>query len=199
MTEEEAYLDACGKAAERLGYEGYHGAPSRLDQGENAPNTILSSNQSSGPELVVYRSYGGSGDNVVSIQVDNPDAFVCIFSYEENFEIAIDAEAVWVGGVAYTYESTLTTTVPDGFTSPSPILVGGGSNAMLTALEAFPEAFQVLSAQELSDRRLPPLSDFGSYTRTEAPYVLRVLSLPDLEEQSAVALEGAFSGGLTKY
>lgn len=199
MTQEEAYVDACGKAAERLGYEGYHGAPSTLDLGENAPNTILSSNQSSGPELVIYRSYGGSGDNVVSVQIDNPDAFVCIFSYEENFEIAIDAEAVWVGGVAYTYESTLSTTVPDGFTSSSPILVGGGSNAMLTSLDAYPEAFQVLSAQEMSDRRLPPLSDFTSYTRTEAPYVLRVLSLPGLEEQSAVAIEGAFRGGLTKY
>lgn len=199
MNTEEAIEAVCRRTAYRLGLEGYEDAPATLDLQENAPDTVLSSQTAFGAELVVYRSYGGSGDNVLSIEVRNPDAFLCILTYEEDFRIEVDAGAKWAGGIIYSYQSTVSATVPDGFSSDVPLLAGGGSDADLSALGGLPDAFRVVSGRELSDRRLPPLSDFDSYSRTSAPYGLYLLSVPDLIQESHVLLEGTFRGGLSAY
>lgn len=196
---EEAIEAVCRQAAHRLGLDGYEDAPAALDHQENTPDTLLSSQQASGEELVIYRSYGGAGDNVLTIAVENSDAFLCVLTYEEDFQITVSPDAKWAGGIIYSYESTITGTVPDGFSTDVPLLAGGGSDVDLSALGDLPEAFRVLSASELSDRRLPPLSDFDSYSRRDAPYALRLLSLPDLTQQSEVFLKGEFKGGLSSY
>lgn len=196
---EDAMAHACAEAADRLGLDGYEDAPFTIDQQENAPNTVLTNQASSGKEIVIYRSYGGTGANVITIDVDNPDAFICISTYEENFEIAIPAGARWAAGLIYSYQSTLTGSVADGFSGESLLYASGGGEVDLSALALLPEAFFVLSSQEFSDRRLPSLSDIDSYSNTRGPYTLRVLSVPGLTEDSAVSLEGDFAGGLSAF
>lgn len=199
LDEEAALAHACARAADRMGFEGYEGAPTTFDLQESAPVTSLESQMASGKELVIYRSYSGSGDNVITIDVDNPDAFICITTYQEDLAVAIAADAQWAGGVLYSYESTITGSVAGGYAGDAVLQASGGSNVDLSALEGLLQAFRVLSQAEFSDRRMPSLTDPDGYGRSEGPYSLRVLSLPNLAEVTSVPVEGGFSGGLSAY
>jgi hypothetical protein len=160
---------------------------------------VLVSSKTSGKELVIYDSYGGSGDNVITVDVKNADAFVCIITYQENFELVVSAEAKWAGGLLFAYESTLSFDVPSGFAADTPLYLSGGSNADLSAAEGEPGALRLLSSEEYNDRRLFSLSDKEGYARSHAPYALRVISVPGLEEKSVVRVDGKFRGGLCSY
>jgi hypothetical protein len=199
LDKEEALADACARAADRLGFEGYEGAPTTIDLQENAPETSLVSQKESGKELVIYNSYSGSGDNVISIEVENPDAFLCITTYQEDLEIALSEDARFKGGVVYSYESTITASVDSGYAGEGYLQASGGSNVDLSGLEDMVEAFRVRSQTEFNDRRMPSLTDPDGYARSEGLYTLRVLSLPDLIEVSSAPVEGSFSGGLSAF
>jgi hypothetical protein len=88
--------DHCRKLAAGLGYPGYETAPfTTLDisqTGIGAGMTrVLGSKQASGPEIVAYASSGTrlAAKAMLRVETTNPEAFVCLSSYEETLELQI--------------------------------------------------------------------------------------------------------------
>ena len=165
------------------------------DQGD----ATLVASQSSGKEVVVYRSYSRSAPTTLTLSIDNPEAFVCIATYEEDLILSISAGATWAGGLVYNYRASVDASVPSGFQTDGPLALLGGTEANLTSAAAHPEAFRLLSGREGTDRRLPPLTDFDSYKRQFAPYRLVTVAPPTLSVKATVTLQGDLAGGLTSY
>ncbi|MCA9642572.1 MAG: hypothetical protein KC492_17855, partial [Myxococcales bacterium] len=198
MTTDEAALAACREAANRLGFDGYEAAPGSVKTNDQGDST-LSSAQTSGVELVVYRSYSRNAPSTLTLNVTNPDAFVCIATYEEDLIVSIPANARWAGGLVFDYRGSVNATVADGFQTANTLQLLGGSEANLLGAAGYPQAFRLLSSQEGSDRRLPSLTDFDSYKRAHAPYRLLTVTPPTLSVKSSVAVQGELAGGLSSY
>ena len=133
------------------------------------------------------------------MNVTNPDAFVCIATYEEDLIVSIPANARWAGGLVFDYRGSVNATVADGFQTANTLQLLGGSEANLLGAAGYPQAFRLLSSQEGSDRRLPSLTDFDSYKRAHAPYRLLTVTPPTLSVKSSVAVQGELAGGLSSY
>lgn len=198
LTTDEAALAVCREAADRLGFDGYANAPGSVSTNDQGDATLVAS-QSSGREIIAYRSYSRNAPTTLTLNIDNPEAFVCVVTYEEDLVLSISAGASWAGGLVYDYRASVDANVPSGFQIDAPLALLGGPEANLTSAAAHPEAFRLLSGREGTDRRLPPLTDFDSYKRQYAPYRLVTVAPPTLSVKATVTLQGDLAGGLTSY
>ncbi len=198
MTNEEAVVAMCRDSADRLGLDGYAGAPASATV-DGTGDVTLTSKATSGKEIVAYRSYSSSAPTTLTLDVDNPEAFLCIVTYEEDLNLSVPAGARWAGGLIYDYRGSVTATVASGFQADSPLQLLGGSEATLDGAAAHPEAFRLLSRQEAADRHLVSLSDLDSYKRSNAPYRLVTVTPPALTVKSSVALEADLAGALSTF
>ncbi|MGE0327751.1 MAG: hypothetical protein AB7S68_35900 [Polyangiaceae bacterium] len=198
MTTDEAALAACREAADRLGFDGYAAAPGSVKTNDQGDST-LSASKTSGVEIVAYRSYSRNAPSTLTLNVTNPDAFVCIATYEEDLIISVPASASWAGGLVYNYRASVNANVASGFQTTHPLQLLGGSEANLLGAAGYPQAFRLLSTQEGYDRRLPSLTDFDSYKRGHAPYRLLTVTPPALSVKSSVAIQGELAGALSTF
>lgn len=198
QTVEDVQERTCREAAHRLGFDGYEEAPHLLVPDSETENVVLSSAHD-GKELISLRVGSDAENTVVELNLTNPEAFLCIFSYSEGFTLKAENSAKWAGGIAYTYEATVNVDVASAASVGSPIMVLGGQNADLSAVNGVDQVIRQLSAQEGVDRVLPELSDFSGQARRTGPYVLRSFELPSLSEASSVDIEAKIVGALTAY
>ncbi|MBX3131292.1 MAG: hypothetical protein KF718_31520 [Polyangiaceae bacterium] len=155
LTEEQRRVAGCAYAAHRLGLDGYDTASGKSDYFYNGPQgTHVLAASGSGREIVGYESYTGPG-TVLRIASQNPQAFICIRTYEETLTIEIASNAKFAGGVIYSYESGFLANVEGGYTPTSARIVAfGGSQANFSALTAHPQVFRSLTSAEVQDRLL---------------------------------------------
>ncbi len=120
---DEVVIDHCRKMAAGLGYTGYEAAPfSTLEisqTGIGAGMTrVLTSKQAAGPEIIAYASSGVrlAAKAMVRIETTNPDAFVCLSSYEETLELQIPGATARFAAIALSgYRPTLSLVVEGSF------------------------------------------------------------------------------------
>lgn len=198
MTADEALGAICKGLADRLGFDGYADAPYAVFAEGNVTTTLASAD-SSGKEIVIYESYRGPAGTSIQVQVSNPEAFICILTYEEALNLVIDANAKWAGGMVYSYRESVDAQVPPGFQADTPLALYGGSESTLGAAAALTGAFRLFSAREVQDRQLLVTSDTDSYARSNAPFQLSVFAFPSLTVKTTVALDGRLVGGLSAY
>jgi hypothetical protein len=160
LTEDERAADACRTAARGLLGEAYAGAPATIVAAPVAGGmATLSSTLATGPELVVLRAYGDRSAAVATLRVTtaNPDAMVCVGTYEGVYRIDIASGARFAAVAAESYEPTLSVRVESGYpTPPSPtvhVLVPDPELAD-PSLAATPAVVRAYSPEEWSDRRI---------------------------------------------
>jgi hypothetical protein len=116
---EAVVTDHCRKTAAGLGYTGYDDAPITslvvTYDGIGAGQTrVLTARGGSGKEILAYASYGhrAAGKATVQVQSANPDAFVCLSTYEEVLELQLaPATARYTAIAVAGYRPTLTLVV----------------------------------------------------------------------------------------
>jgi hypothetical protein len=125
VSEEESYENRCREAARRFGYPDAATAPvtpatgpSGPTFGFEAPTTELRSSLSSGPEILASVSYGG-GPGELIVASDNPDAFVCVLTFEAEMTLRFAATARFASGFLHSYRENVQAVVDPGFTPPA--------------------------------------------------------------------------------
>ena len=184
----------CRIAADRMGFD-HEGAPATvnyLHDGTPAGGFLLEST-STGPEIVIYRSYDNDADpsnGYLRVAVDNPQAFICIFTYEEILEIHLEPGATWAGGVVYSYEMQLTASADGSWNeTPSPMMVHYGAPAD-DSFANLPAAFRILDGQEWGDRVFPSFTGFYDYNE-DPTYVLQHIDIADRSVVKEVPYDAA--------
>jgi hypothetical protein len=163
-TPEEILTDHCHALAVGLGLAGYDTAPLTAVEfpyagiGAGGSKTI-GSTRSSGPEILAYASYGRAGVARATLQIatSNPDAFVCLSTYEEVLGLQIAATARFAGVVMSGYRPSLTLAVDSGFPATTKPLLHVYA-ATTTGLDPSVRAYavsRVYTQQEWNERRLP--------------------------------------------
>ncbi len=194
MTEEDVFLLSCRRAADRLGFDGYENAVGTSYFQATSPLTMTS--QASGPEIIYYYAYSGP-DTTITIDVDNPQAFLCISTYQAALNLVVSAGSTWTGGAVFNYDGSVNADVPGGFVATTPLALAGGQNANLVGAAAAVTAFRLYSSQEWYDRRMPSLSSNEPYNVQGPDYELSRYSYPGLVRQSSTPVDGRMVGGLS--
>jgi hypothetical protein len=124
-TADDVVAEHCRKMAAGLGLAGYEAAPltgiSVTQEGIGAGATkILTSKNASGKEIIAYASYGRrtSAKATMRIETANPEAFVCVSSYEEVLELSVSPATARFAGVALTGYRPILTLVVEGVVPP---------------------------------------------------------------------------------
>src|SRR5690606_40887573 len=113
-------------------------------------------------------------DGYLRIAVENPDAFICVFTYEEVLEIHIEPDATWAGGIASSYEASLTASVDPAWTGGAGRLSVREAAATDGSFAGSPEAFRLLDSQEYADRAFPSFTGFYDYDEDPRRILLEV-------------------------
>ncbi len=198
QTLEQVQVQSCRDSAQRLGLDDYEDAPYTLVDDASTGNVVLES-ELDGKELIIHAVASSLEVNAVELAVTNPEAFLCIFTYGSNFTLKVGSDAKWAGGIAYSYESIVDIEVANAGSVSAPIVVFGGRDADLSSVSGADDVVRALSAEEVSDRILPPLSDFSGQMRRTGPYVLRSFELPSLTQTSSVSVDAKVGGALTAF
>jgi hypothetical protein len=164
----EIVAEHCRKMAAGLGYTGYEAAPITSVEinynGIGAGATrILNSRNPQGKEIVAYASYGRrtSAKAMLRVETANPDAFVCVSSYEEVLELVISPATARFTAIALTGYRPILTLVVEGSVPPvtRPTLhVHSPTGSVATAFNGAAGGYQfskMYSTTEWSTLRLP--------------------------------------------
>lgn len=184
--------DGCRRAARGLAGLDYATAPATVVMPPMPGGTVaMASARASGPEVIVLRSYGDRSATTATVRITstNPDAFVCIGTYEGVYRIQIASTARFAGVAAESYEDTLSAMVESGFaTPPRPtvhVMVRNPGTAD-PSLSASPGVIRVYSPEEWYDRRVSIYSgsttSAGMLVRVDPAtgMVIRSIELPEL-------------------
>lgn len=199
LTADEQAARACRTAARGILGADYASAPVTV-VAEPSPGSAVtvSSTLASGPELIVLRSYGSrtAVPAEVRIATTNPDALICIGTYEGVYRIAITAGARFAAVAAESYEATLSATVSSGFpepTAPNVHVLVRDPMAADPSLFATPTVIRTYSSAEWGSRRI---NLYGSSTspagvlvrlNPSTGAVVSTRSLPGLVPQPSLA------------
>ena len=120
---DEVVIDHCRKVAAGLGYTGYETAPFTtmdISQAGIGPGMtrVLTSKQSAGPEILAYASSGQrlAAKAMMRIETTNPEAFICLSSYEETLELQIPGATARFAAIALSgYRPSLNLVVEGSF------------------------------------------------------------------------------------
>jgi len=122
---EELVTEHCRKLAAGLGYPGYETAPlTTLEINYNGIGAgltrTLASQNASGKEIIAYASYGRrtNAKAFLRVQTANPDAFVCVSSYEEVLELQIAPSTARFTAIALTGSRPTLTLAVEGAVPP---------------------------------------------------------------------------------
>lgn len=118
----EALTPHCRVVAAAVGLTGFESAPvtviaaPRVGLGAGATQVVRST-KSNGPEILAYESYGDSAAarSTMRIETSNPDAFVCLGTYEEMLNVSIAASAKFAGIAVTTVKPGVALQVEAGF------------------------------------------------------------------------------------
>ena len=197
-TIEQHFINMCLKMTTGLDLGDYSDAPTSVFDAEDGV-VNLSGAQSSGPELIVF---GGnqSGQNDASatlrIEVDNPEALVCILGMIGDLEIADTARFHGAVHANYTRSSlfqNITASIDAGFQMPSgpnfhvfcPDRMGNPCQ-MHDSIQSQPALFRIYDPEEWSDRRLP---SFSAYVYPISPKTFSAWTLRELDGSTAQVLQ----------
>jgi hypothetical protein len=158
LTEDDSAAAACRDAARGILGVDYAGAPATVAMAPPPGGMVaLASTRTSGPEVIAVRTYGTSTLATVRVTATNPDAVVCIGTYQAAWRIDVAASARFAAVIAESREPTLSTRIESGYPTPaSPtvhVLVRDPSLAD-PSLTASPEVVRVYSDEEWSSRRV---------------------------------------------
>jgi hypothetical protein len=178
-------IDHCRKTAAGLGYTGYEAAPfttlaiSQTGIGAGVTR-VLTSKQTAGPEMIAYASSGVrlAAKAMVRVETTNPDAFVCLSTYEETLELQIPGATARFAAIALSgYRPTLSLVVEGSFPAVTkPVLhvhQVSGSPPLVFSAYAFSKVY---SATDWSKLTLPVYASAWT-TDLAAPVVLIELDL----------------------
>jgi hypothetical protein len=104
-TAAEIVSEHCRKAAAALGYAGYEAAPFTTMEieynGIGAGLTKVLASKAEGKEMIAYASYGRRLATKANMRIEttNPEAFVCVSTYEEVLELQIPAATARFAGI----------------------------------------------------------------------------------------------------
>jgi hypothetical protein len=182
---DEVVIDHCRKVAAGLGYTGYEMAPFttlEIAQTGIGPNMtrVLSSKLSAGPEILAYASYGQrlAAKAMMRIETTNPEAFVCLSTYEETLELQIPGATARFAAIALSgYRPSLNLVVEGSFppvTRPT-LHVHQASGTVPSVFTAYSFS-KVYSASDWSKLTLPVYASAWT-SDTAAPVVLIELDL----------------------
>jgi hypothetical protein len=204
-TPEEILTDHCRKLAAGLGYAGYEQAPfTTLEINYNGIGPGLSktlvSQSPSGKEIIAYASYGkrSVAKAILRIETSNPDALVCLSSYEEVLELVVPAETALFTAVVLAGQRPTLTLVVEGaarnVTRPT-LHVHAPSGSVAPAFSAY--SFVKVYTTEWSTLKLPVYASAWD-SDPSAPVVLmeldpvtlvpvRQMSFPGIELYPTIA------------
>jgi hypothetical protein len=199
-TPEEVLTDHCRKLAAGLGYAGYEQAPFTLLEinynGVGAGLTrSFTSHGTSGKEIIAYASYGkrSVAKAAFRIETNNPEALVCLSSYEEVIELLVPAETARFAAVVMAGQRPTLTLVVEGavrdVTKPT-LHVHAPSGSVASAFSAY-SFVKVYSSAEWSPLKLPVYASAWDSDPT-APTVLMELdpvTLVPLRQMSFPGIE----------
>jgi hypothetical protein len=201
---EEIVTDHCRKLAAGLGYAGYEAAPvTTLDSAYNGLGAgvtrVLTSKNPSGAEIIAYASYGRRTTAKATLRVEttNPEAFVCISTYEEVLELQIPPATARFAGVALTGYRPILTLVVEGavppVTKPTLHVFASSGSSVAPAFNGTAGGYQfskLYSAAEWNALRLPAYVSAWD-ADTAAPPVLLEVNLAGRTVTRVVPLRGA--------
>jgi hypothetical protein len=182
---DEVVIDHCRKLAAGLGYAGYEAAPfttMEILQTGIGPGTtrVLTSRHSAGPEILAYASSGQrlAAKAMVRIETTNPEAFVCLSTYEETLELQIPGATARFAAIALSgYRPSLNLVVEGSFPAVTkPILHVHQSSGTPPSVFTAYSFSKVYSASDWSKLTLPVYASAWT-SDLAAPVVLIELDL----------------------
>ena len=158
LTEDESAAEACREAARGILGVDYAGAPATVAMAPPPGGMVaLASARASGPEVIVLRTYGTSTLATVRVTATNPDAVVCIGTYQAAWRIDVAASARFLAVIAESYEDSLSARIETGYpTPPTPTVHVRVRDSTLAdpSLTAAPDVVRVYSDEEWYSRRI---------------------------------------------
>ncbi len=198
-TTEELAARGCRTAARGLFGEDYETATvTVVTEPPPGGSVEVSSTRTSGPELVVLRAYGddAAAEATVRVATSNPDAIVCVGTYEGVYRVEIAAGARFRAVAAESYRQTLSMAVDSGFSPPASPTVHvrvADPDTADSSLFAHPEVVRTYTADEWRSRRVavysPSSTAEGVLARidTTSGAVVETVAVPDLSPSGDLA------------
>ena len=164
----------CREFAHRLGYADAATAPYSGATSFPSGTATMASARASGSEIIGITGYGGGPTELV-IDSRNPDAFVCVITFEANVTLRFAANATFAAGLLHSYRMNARVEVDPAFVKPTT------PNFALHITKATPDAD--LSSYEDYDPSFAAHADlFRTYTQVE----WRERRIPEIESFSTV-------------
>jgi hypothetical protein len=210
-TAEAIVTEHCRKLAAGLGYPGYEAAPvTTLEVAYNGLGAgvtrVLASKNASGKEVIGYASYGRRtiAKGTLRIETTNPEALVCLSTYEEVLELVIPPATARFTAVVLAGTRPALTLVVEGSVAPVPRptlhVYGGSGSSIAPAFNGASGGYQfskLYTSNEWTALRLPSYASAWDSDQA-APSVLvevdpgtravmRTLSFPGVELYPTIA------------
>ncbi len=178
----------CRELAKRAGYSeseaaAFTGSPDGF-RSETSP-IVIESAQNQGPEIVAVTGY--IGDPVeVQIATSNPDAFLCLVTFEGEFALRVMADAKFALGVLHSYRNFVKVAVDEAYVPPVPApiytnITVASPDAQLSGKEEIDpsflghaDVFRILTRRQWADRRFDEYESPSVDTNVRVHHIVTV-------------------------